>query len=167
MILAELRANAWKITAGVAAALAVAALIGLLYFRGISALSDARAAQAESERDSARQEVVSLKEAIETERRRTQAMTAIAKDYEEQKDAAAVESERVIADLRAGNLRLRKLWQAQAATADLSEAVARAAEPDEGARGREESAAAIVRAADECDAQVRGLQQVIEADRRE
>lgn len=63
MILAELRANAWKITAGIAAALAVAALIGLLYFRGISALSDARAAEAEQERDSARQEVVSLKEA--------------------------------------------------------------------------------------------------------
>ena len=166
MILAELRANAWKITAGVVAALAVAALIGLLYFRGISALSDARATQAESERDSARQEVVSLKEAIVTERRRTEAMAAIAKDYEEQKDAAAVESERVIADLRAGNLRLRKLWQAQAATADLSEAVARAAELDEGARDREESAAAIVRAADECDAQVRGLQQVIEADRQ-
>ena len=92
---------------------------------------------------------------------------AIAKDYEEQKDAAAAESDRIIADLRAGNLRLRQLWQAQAATADLSQAVARAAQPDEGARDREESAAAIVRAADECDAQVRGLQQVIEADRRE
>lgn len=167
MILAELRANAWKITAGIAAALAVAALIGLLYFRGISALSDARAAQAEQEADQARQEVVSLKRTLDTERRRADEMAAIAKDYEEQRDAAAVEHDRIVADLRSGNLRLRKLWQASAATAELSQAVATAAQPDEGAADREQGAADLVRAADECDAQVRGLQQVIEADRRE
>lgn len=166
MILDKIRANAWKFTAIVVSVLAAALLIAALYFRGTAAVSDARADKAEQEADQARAQVDALTKTLETERKRANEMTAIAKDYEEQKDAAAAESDRIIADLRAGNLRLRQLWQAQAATADLSQAVASAAKPDEGARDREESAARIVRAADECDAQVRGLQRVIEADRR-
>lgn len=155
----------WQSVAAILGVLAFALLIAALYFRGTAAVSDARADKAEQEADQARAEVDALTKTLETERKRANEMTAIAKDYEEQKDAAAAESDRIIADLRAGNLRLRQLWQAKAATADLSQAVARAAQPDEGARDREESAARIVRAADECDAQVRGLQRVIEADR--
>lgn len=157
----------WQSVAAILGALAVVLLIVALYFRGVAAVSDASAEQAKQEASQARAEVDALRKTLDTERKRADAMTAIAQNYEEEKDAAAAESDRVIADLRAGNLRLRQLWQAQAATADLSQAVARAAQPDEGARDREESAARIVRAADECDAQVRGLQAVIEADRRE
>ena len=158
--------NLWKLLSGVLGVLVVILLILALLFRGSAAVSDARADAAIGERDQARAEVNALRGTLETERKRADAMKAIAQNYEDEKDAAAAESDRVIADLRAGNLRLRQLWQAQAATADLSQAVARAAQPDEGARDREESAAAIVRAADECDAQVRGLQRVIEADRK-
>lgn len=157
----------WKLTAGVLGVLVVILLIVALMFRGSAAVANAGKDAAIQERDQARAEVDALRSTLDTERKRADAMKAIAQTYEEEKDAAAAESDRVIADLRAGNLRLRKLWQAQAATADLSQAVARAAQPDEGARDREESAARIVRAADECDAQVRGLQRVIEADRRE
>lgn len=158
--------NLWKLLSGVLGVLAVILLIVALLFRGSAAVANAGKDAAITERDQARAEVDALRGTLETERKRADAMKAIAQTYEEEKDAAAAESDRVIADLRAGNLRLRQLWQAQAATADLSQAVARAAEPDEGARDREESAARIVRAADECDAQVRGLQRVIEADRQ-
>ena len=155
----------WQSVAAILGVLAVALLIVALYFRGTAAVFDARADKAEQEADQVRAEVDALRKTLDTERKRADAMTEIAQNYEEEKDAAAAESDRVIADLRTGNLRLRQLWQAQAATADLSQAVARAAQPDEGARDREESASRIVRAADECDAQVRGLQRVIEADR--
>lgn len=157
----------WKLTAGVLGVLVVILLIVALLFRGDAAVANAGKDAAIVERDQARAEVDALTKTLDTERKRADAMKAIAQNYEDEKDAAAAESDRVIADLRAGNLRLRQLWQAQAATADLSQAVARAAQSDEGARDREESAGRIVRAADECDAQVRGLQAVIEADRRE
>jgi hypothetical protein len=157
----------WKTLTCVLGVLVVILLIVALLFRGSAAVANAGKDAAIGERDQARAEVDALRVTLEIERKRADAMTAIAQNYEDEKDAAAAESDRVIADLRAGNLRLRQLWQAQAATADLSEAVVRAAQPDEGARDREESAARIVRAADECDAQVRGLQRVIEADRRE
>ncbi len=156
----------WKLTAGVLGVLVVILLIVALLFRGSAAVANAGKDAAIQERDQARAEVDALRSTLDTERKRADAMKAIAQNYEDEKDAAAAESDRIIADLRAGNLRLRQLWQAQAATADLSQAVARAAQTDEGARDREESAARIVRAADECDAQVRGLQRVIEADRQ-
>lgn len=156
----------WKLATYVLAVLAVAAIVAALYFRGDSAISNSRAQQAESERDSARAEVNDLKAARDAEHRKAKEAQAIAAKYEDEKRAIETESARVVADLRAGNLRLRKLWEAQAATADLSRAVASASQPDDQAADRAESASRIVRAAAECDAQVRGLQAVIEADRR-
>lgn len=165
-MLSELRAQGWKYASLALAVLAVIAIGMALYFRGDSAISNSRAEQAESERDSARAEVDALKAARDTEHRRAKEAQAIAATYEDEKRAIETESARVVADLRAGNLRLRKLWEAQAATADLSRAVASASQPNDQAADRAESASRIVRAAAECDAQVRGLQAVIEADRR-
>lgn len=156
----------WRLSTYALAALAVAAIVAALYFRGDSAISDARADKAESERDSARAEVNDLKAARDAEHRKAKEAQAIAVKYEDEKRAIETESARTVADLRAGNLRLRKLWEAPAATADLSRAVASAGQPDDQAADRAESAGRIVRAAAECDAQVRGLQAVIEADRR-
>lgn len=156
----------WRMSAYALAVLAVIAVVAALYFRGDSAVSDARADKAESERDSARAEVNALKAARDTEQRRAKEAQAIAAKYEDEKRAIETESARVVAGLRAGNLRLRQLWQAQAATAYLSRAVASASQPDDQAADRAESAGRIVRAAAECDAQVRGLQAVIEEDRR-
>lgn len=103
-------------------------------------------------------------------RKREQAFAAAladiaAKYLEELQDAEADEA-RLVADLRAGNERLHARWRSSIATCDVSSAAARAAELDAQARDREESAARAIRAADEADAQIAGLQAVIEADRR-
>lgn len=103
---------------------------------------------------------------LEAERGKAQALAQIATDYEAEKRAIETAAERTVADLRSGNVRLHQRWQAAIATSELSRAVASAAEPDGSAADRQESAGRIIAAADQCDAQVRGLQQVIEADRR-
>lgn len=71
---------------------------------------------------------------------------------------------RVVADLRADNLRLHRRWtDAEARARDLSAAAADSGAPDAAAEDRAESAARIVRAAAECDAQVRALQDIVRA----
>ena len=97
------------------------------------------------------------------EQARAEAVDRIAGAYEKGKADAQAAAERVAADLRAGNLQLRDRWQG--CQARLSGAAIAAGEPDAAARDREESAGRIVRAAAECDAQVRGLQALIRAER--
>lgn len=60
---AEIRANAWKLTAIAVAVLAVAAVLAALYFRWNAAVSDASADKARQERDAARAQVDALKTA--------------------------------------------------------------------------------------------------------
>lgn len=83
-----------------------------------------------------------------------------AKAYEKGKKDAEAAGERVVADLRAGNLGLRNRW-AGCETGRLSEATASAAVVDATTRERQESAGRIVRAATECDEQVIGLQSLV------
>lgn len=104
-------------------------------------------------------------DAREAERQATQRIAEVAQQYEQEKRDAQDAADRVVADLRAGNLRLHQRWQAALATGELSRAATAAGEPDAAADDRIESAGRIVRAAAECDAQVRGLQAVIRADR--
>lgn len=82
--------------------------------------------------------------------------------YERDKMAAKDEYERTVACLRAGGCGLQKRWSCPAG---VPQAAAGAGEPDAAERDRQESAARIVRAADECDSQVNGLQAVILTDR--
>jgi len=84
--------------------------------------------------------------------------------YEEGKRDAEATGAAVAADLRAGALRLQRRW-AGCETQRLSEATAASLELDAAARDREESAGRIVRAAAQCDAQVRGLQQLVLSER--
>lgn len=100
--------------------------------------------------------------AREQERRHAEALNAAAEKYEQDKRHAQEQADRVVADMRAGTLRLRREW-AGCETARVSAATAAAAEPDATAADRSESAGRIVRAAAECDAQVTGLQEVIRA----
>lgn len=62
---AEIRANAWKLTAIAVAVLAVAAVVAALYFRGSAAVSDASASKAKQEADQAREAVDVLGAAAE------------------------------------------------------------------------------------------------------
>lgn len=166
MIISELRANAWKLASAVLTVLAVAALLSALYFRGSAALSNASAKAAQQEADYQRSRADAVEGVLIKERAKNEAMAEIATQYEVEKREIETAAERTISDLRAGHLRLRQLWEAKAATADLSAAVTSASQPDDGAAGRKESAGRIVRAAAECDAQIRGLQEVIKEDRR-
>lgn len=155
----------WRLSTYALAVLAVIAIGAALYFRGDSAISDARADKAESERDSARAEVNALKAARDTEQRKAKEAQAIAAKYEDEKRAIETESARVVADLRAGNLRLRRELGALY-TAQLSGTAASASISDDQAQRGAEIAAAIVRVGAESDAQLRACQAVIEADRR-
>ncbi|WP_057659289.1 lysis system i-spanin subunit Rz [Pseudoxanthomonas dokdonensis] len=165
MILSELRANAWKYACILCAVLAVAAVMAALIFHASAADGHSRADSAEARAVAAEQALSQAKTALEVERAASERLAGIAATYESERDEIETQSSQLVADLRAGNVRLRKLWEAQAATANLSAAAASAASADGGARDRAESAGRIVRAADQCDAQVRGLQAVVRADR--
>ena len=88
-----------------------------------------------------------------------------AQRYEQEKIDAQAAADRLAADLRAGNVSLHRRWEACSATADLSAAFPGAGLADGGADDRAESAGRAVAAAAACDAQVRGLQAVLMADR--
>lgn len=113
---------------------------------------------AEAERDASRVELAQARAVITAERSNAAKANAVAAQYEKDKTDAQTASDRLVADLRAGNQRLHERWQAAIATGQLSAAAAAAAVADGGPADRYESAGRIVRAADECAAQVKGLQ---------
>lgn len=94
------------------------------------------------------------------------AQADVSEAYERGKKDAEATGAAVTADLRAGNLRLQRRW-AGCETQRLSDAAAVAGELDAAARDREESAGRIVRAAAQCDAQVRGLQELLILEREQ
>lgn len=94
------------------------------------------------------------------------AQAGVSEAYEKGKKDAEATGAAVAADLRAGNLRLQQRW-AGCETQRLSDSAAAAGELDAAARDREESAGRIVRAAAQCDAQVRGLQELLILEREQ
>ena len=106
----------------------------------------------------AQSEIDQLTTVVAKERADAKAANALAARYEKEKIHVKSESDRLAADLRAGNRRLHDRWQAAVHTAALSQAVASASQPDGRADDRYESAGRIIGAADQCDAQVRALQ---------
>lgn len=143
------------------------ALLGLLciWQRGSLANAQRTADAAEVARDAAQAELVAANVAlgqahavIDTERRTAAAANALAAQYEQEKADAQAASDRLVADLRAGNERLHQRWQAAAATSELSAAAHAAGLADGAADDRFHSAGRIVGAADRCDAQVKALQ---------
>lgn len=92
------------------------------------------------------------------------AQAQAAESYEQGKRDAKATSEAVVTELRSGNLRMQQRWSS--CNADrLSGVAAASSELDAALRDREESAARIVLAAAECDAQVWGLQSFIRSQR--
>lgn len=101
------------------------------------------------------------RKAREAERKQAEAIAAVADQYAKDMADAQAQADMLVADLRAGNVKLHKRWQAAIATAELSGAVQSAAELDAAARDREESAGRAIAAARAADDQIRGLQGVI------
>ncbi len=95
------------------------------------------------------------------EQRHTAEMSRIAEQEQERLNREKADHDRLVADLRAGTVRLHNRWQAALATSRLSATVGAASQPDAAERERQDSAARIVRAAQRCDAQVKGLQEVV------
>lgn len=112
----------------------------------------------------AKAETAAQQDARATEHASAERANEIAESYERGKQDAQVTSDRIAADLRAGNLKLRNEW-AGCETQRLSDATASASRIDAGADDRAASAGNIVRVGAECDAQIRGLQALVKADR--
>lgn len=108
------------------------------------------------ERADAQAEARAIEQAI------TRAVDEIAQNFLREVDDAQAKADGVIADLHAGNVRLRQEWRGCEA-ARLSDAATAAAELDELAELRAAGVADLVRFGSECDARIRGLQSVIRA----
>jgi hypothetical protein len=154
---------------------AVIALLGLLTWGAVSAYGWAYNNGRQSAELACSASKVALAEAamadLQAARAKEQAaakrVDQAAKQYEQDKLDAQTAHDRLVAELRAGNKRLHDRWQASVATGELSSAAERAARADAAERERQDSAARIIAAADRCDAQVKGLQDVVKADRGE
>lgn len=103
--------------------------------------------------------------ARETENAHAAQLNDVATQYEADKRAIETNADRLVSDLRSDNRRLHKRWQVAQAAASVSGTQPSPGEPDAAERERQDSAARIIAAADQCDAQVAGLQEIIRADR--
>ena len=95
------------------------------------------------------------------------AQNAVSAAYEKGKKDAEATAKRTVADLRAGNLVLRNRWASCQASDGVPSTAADPSEPDAGTHDREESAGRIIQAAAQCDAQVRGLQELLLLERKQ
>ena len=91
-------------------------------------------------------------------------MAEIGDKHEEDRTAAEAVPAAVVAELRAGNLRLRQQWQACDADR-VSDLAAAATERHAAAVSREADFGNLVRAGRDADDQLRACQAVIQADR--
>lgn len=148
-------------------ALLLAAVIGLLWYRGQAANAVAKQETAEAQMQTLKAERDALEAMLAASHERALAMESVAQKYEQEKQDAEQRAEKLAADLRTGAVRLRQRWQGCPASPGVSAVAASTGITDAAAEDRSESAARIVRAAAECDAQVRGLQAIIRADRGE
>lgn len=107
-----------------------------------------------------------LVEARARERQHSETMARIGAAHQQELTRVQADHDRLVDDLRTGIVRLQQRWAGCPAAAGVPGTGASGPGADAGARDREASAGRIVRAAAECDAQVRGLQSIIRADRQ-
>lgn len=165
MIFSELRAQGWRIAAAVLGALAVALLIAGLFLQNRATRAVVRADAERARAEASEAELQAVSKARDQEREAAKRANAIAAQYEQDKLNAESAAKRTADDLRAGNLRLRQQWEGCKA-GGVHQANGSAGQPDAAADDRAESAGRIVRAAEEADAQIRGLQEFIRSERK-
>ena len=105
-----------------------------------------------------------LVETLETERTAAAKMAQVADTYEKERADALDREAGLRADLAAGTVKLRKEW-GNCETSRLSDTATATRQLDAAAEVRERLAAEIIRLGADADAQVRGLQAVIQQDR--
>ena len=94
------------------------------------------------------------------------AVNEIAIAFEKEVQDAQTKADSVVADLTAGNIRLRKEWQG-CETLRAGDAATAAAELDAANELRAAGVRNLIRIGAECDARIRGLQGTVRADRGE
>lgn len=107
-------------------------------------------------------EAKAVERARAAEQNKSAALAEIGAKHELDRQAAEGVADSVVADLRAGNVRLRQEW-AGCETRLLSQAAAGTVERDALAKSRAELAGAVVRVGRDADDQLRACQAVIEA----
>lgn len=147
------------------------AIVGVLghaagEWQGNKRASKAELALAHVQRDAAQQVATAEAKARQVEQDRAEAVAQAAQAYEKGKADAQSKADRVVADLRAGTVRLRQHWQASVATCGVSRDSAAALAVEREAQLRAESAARIIGVGAEADAKVKALQDAYEALRR-
>lgn len=152
-------------------ALILAAVLGLGgaagYHKGkVDAERAAKIAMSEHLAEDREAERVATEAADRYKNALTTAQNAVSAAYEKGKADAEANAKRIVADLRAGNLVLRERWSACKAGDGLPNPAANTGEPDAGTADRDESAGRIVQAAAQCDAQVKGLQNLLRLERQ-
>lgn len=111
-------------------------------------------------REGAAQHLVeAYKNARTLEREKQNAVDEVAERYEERRREESEVEASTIADLRAGNLRLRNHWQGCEATSRVSSSAITASILDANTAAREASSGAIIRAGRSCDNWIIGLQE--------
>ncbi|TDB28418.1 hypothetical protein ATCM_12545 [Stenotrophomonas sp. ATCM1_4] len=100
------------------------------------------------------------------EQTKGQELAKIGAEHEEDREAAEAIPAAVVADLRAGNLQLRRQWAA-CETNRVSESAAGAAERDALAELRAKDQGDLVRIGREADDQIRACQAVVRSDRNQ
>ena len=146
-------------------AAAAALLAGLSFWAGWE-WRDRSADLAESRKEAAesRAETAAHVAARTAEHEQAAKLAEIGETHEQDRAAAEAVPAAVVADLRAGNYRLRDEL-ASCETSRLSSAAAAAGQRDAGAVSREEIAGAAIRITRDADNHVRACQAVISADR--
>lgn len=145
-------------------ALLALAVLALGYSLWLAERADSRADKAEAAAGQAIAALSRANDIIQIERGLAEHLAGIAAAYEQEKKDALDREAGLRADLAAGTVKLRREWQG-CETAKLSAASAATRELDGAAEVRERLAAEIVRLGAEADAQVRGLQAIVTADR--
>lgn len=139
----------------------------LVHSRGLASERDAAiAARATLAADVAAARAEFEAKARKQEREQRDALAGVRVIFDREMTDAQTKHDAVVADLRAGTLRLRRHWEARVATAELSAAAAagaRAGEADADAELRGRDSADLVRLGAECDSQIRGLQSAVRA----
>ncbi|WP_125077018.1 hypothetical protein [Pseudoxanthomonas sp. SGT-18] len=120
----------------------------------------AEASEAAAQRNDAKAEARAQQGARVAEQATAEALSDIGTELEEERSSAETLPAAVAADLRAGNLRLRREW-AGCETQRMSDAAAAAVERDALAASREDLAGALVRVGRDADDQLRACQAVI------
>jgi len=138
-----------------------------MHFRGALAVSADRQHQAESRAAQLDASLKASEKARAAEHAQAEQFQAIAQQYEQDKKHAKAKADGVIAELRAGNLRLRDQWATQRLA---NEAATRASQSDATANGCAGVALDLFRASypivQRQDDQIRRLQEVLRVERQ-